>query len=113
MIFTKDYTFTSDEKVEKLNMELNIHYRACIASLIYLFPTIVDLSFAVHKLEKFSSNPGKVHFGGLVHLLREIGDNDTLELKYSTDMNDETLSDLSRQASINTKNEFMAFSDSS
>ena len=28
MIFTKDDTFTSDEKVEKLNMELNIHYRA-------------------------------------------------------------------------------------
>ena len=30
MIFTKAYASTSDEKVEKLTRELNIHYRACI-----------------------------------------------------------------------------------
>ena len=59
MIFTKDDTSTSDEKVEKLTREFNIHYRACIGSLIYLLSTIVDLSFSVHKLLKFSSNPGK------------------------------------------------------
>ena len=62
MIFTKADASTSDEKVEKLTRELNIHYRACIGSLIYLLYTRVDLSFGVHKLEKFSSNPGKVHF---------------------------------------------------
>ena len=28
------------------------------------------LSFEVHKLEMFSSNPGKVHLEGLVHILR-------------------------------------------
>ena len=36
-----------------------------------------------------------------------------LVLKYSADMNDEHLSDLSRQASIKTENQLMAFSDSS
>ena len=41
---------------------LNVHYRSYIGSLIYLFSTRVDLSFAVHKLEKFSANPSKVHF---------------------------------------------------
>ena len=30
MIFTKDDTSTSDEKVEKLTREFNIHYRDCI-----------------------------------------------------------------------------------
>ena len=30
MIFTKYDTSTSDEQVEKLTMELNIHYRYCI-----------------------------------------------------------------------------------
>ena len=69
MIFTKDDTSTSDEQVENLTRELNIHYRACIVSLIYLLSTRVDLSFAVHKLEKFSANPGKVHFEGFVHIL--------------------------------------------
>ena len=70
MIFKKEYVSTSDEQVYKLTREYNIHYRARIGSLIYLLFTRVDLSFAVHKLAKFSENPGKVHFEGLVHLLR-------------------------------------------
>ena len=69
MIFTKEDVSTSDEQVERLNREYNIHYRDCIGSLIYLLSTRVDLSFSVHKLAKFSDNPGKVHFEGLVHLL--------------------------------------------
>ena len=31
MIFTKEDVSTSDEKVEKLTREFNIHYRSCIA----------------------------------------------------------------------------------
>ena len=67
MIFTKEDVSTSDEQVESLTREYNIHYGACIGSLIYLLSTRVDLSFSVHKLAKFSSNPGKVHFEGLVN----------------------------------------------
>ena len=81
MIFTKEDVSTSDEQIERLTRECNIYYRACIGSLIYLLSKIVDLSFAVHKLAKFSANPGKVHFEGLVHLLRYIRDNKTLGLK--------------------------------
>ena len=81
MIFTKEDVSTSDEQVENLTREYNIHYRACIGSLIYLLYTRVDLSFAVNKLEKFSSNTSKVHFEGLVHLLRYIRENKTLGLK--------------------------------
>ena len=62
MIFKKGDTYTSDEQVEKLTREFNIRYRACIGSLIYLLSTRVELSFSVHKLAKFSANPGKVHF---------------------------------------------------
>ena len=47
------------------------------------------LSFVLHMLEKVSSNPGKVHFEGLVHLLRYIRDNKNLGLKYYADINDE------------------------
>ena len=60
MIFTKEDVSTSDEQIEKLTREYNIHYRACIGSLIYLLSRRVDLSFAVHKLAKFSANTGKV-----------------------------------------------------
>ena len=72
----------------------------------------MDLSFAVHKLEKFSANPGKVHFEGLVHLLRYISENRTLGLKYYADLNDTPVTDLLRKANIKTKNHLMAFSDS-
>ena len=81
MIFTKYYTSTSDEQVEKLTKEFSIHYRACIGSLIDLLSTRMDLSFAVHKLEKFSTNPGKVHFEGFIHLLKYFRGNKTLGLK--------------------------------
>ena len=65
---------------------------------MYLLSTRVELSFSVHKLEKFSANPGKVHFEGLVHLLRYIRDNKTLGLKYYSDLNDAQVTDLLRQA---------------
>ena len=72
----------------------------------------MDLSFAVHKLAKFSANPGKVNFEGLVHLLRYIRDNKTLGLKYYADLNDAPVTDILRQVNINTKNHLMDFSDS-
>ena len=75
------YFPTSDEQVENLTRDYNIHYSVFIGSLIYLFSTRVDLSFAVHKLANFSENPGKVHFEGLIHLLRYIRDNKTLGMK--------------------------------
>ena len=94
-------------------MEFNIHYRSCIGSLIDLFTTRVDLSFAIQKLSKFSENPGKVHFEGLIHILIYIRDNKTLGLNYYPDMNGAPVTDLLRQASIKTENHLMAFSDSS
>ena len=93
MISTKEDVSTSDEQVEKLTREYNIPYRACISSLIYLLSTRVDLSFTVQKLAKFSENPGKVQFEGLVHLLRYIRDNKTLGLKYYEDLNDAPVTD--------------------
>ena len=113
MIFTKEDVSTSDEQIDQLTREYIIHYWACIVSLIYLLSTRVNLSFAVHKLAKFSSDPGKVHFEVLVHLLRYIRDNKTLDLKYYADMNYAPMTDLLRQANLNTKNQLMAFSDSS
>ena len=111
MIFTKDDTSTSDEQVDNLTREINIQYRACIGSLLYLLSRRVDLSFAVHKLAKFLANPDKAHFEGLVHILRCIRDNNTFGLKYYADMNDAPVSDLWRQANIKTENQVMDFSD--
>ena len=72
----------------------------------------MDFSFEVYKLEKFSANPGKVHFEKLVHLLRYIWYNKTLGLKYYANINDAPVSDILRQASIKTENQLMDFSDS-
>ena len=67
----------------------------------------------VNKLENFSSNPGKVNFEGLVHLLRYIRYNKTLGLNYYADMKDEHLFYLLIQANNKTENRFMALYDSS
>ena len=112
-IFIRSYASTSDEKIEKLTREFNIHFRACIGSFIYLLSTREDLIFAVHKLAQFLSKPGKVHFEGMVHLLRYIRYNKTLELKYCSNIDDAPLSNMLKQASNKTKNQFMAFCDSS
>ena len=50
MIFTKADASTSDEQVDELTREFNIHYRACNGSLMFLLSTRFDLIFAVHKL---------------------------------------------------------------
>ena len=82
LIFTKAYNSASDEKLVLLLREYNIHFRACEVSFVYLLSNIVYFCFAVNKLAKFSSNPGKVHFEYLVHLLRYIRDNKNLGLIY-------------------------------
>ena len=69
------------------------------------------MSFAVHKLETFSSNPGKVHFEVLVGLLRYIRENKTPGLKNDYKKKNAPLSDLLRQANINTENKVMFLSD--
>ena len=81
--------------------------------MIYLLSTILYFSFAVHKLAKFSSNAGKLHFKGLVHILRYITENKTLGLNYYDDMDDAPVSDLLIKAIIKTENQLMDFSDSS
>ena len=82
---------------------------------------IIDL-FIVYKrglevcstqVSKFSGNTGKVHFEGLIHLLRYIRDNKNLGLKYYAYLNDAPVTDLLRQANIKTNNHLMGFSDSS
>ena len=112
MLFTKEDASTSDKKVEALYIDYNIHYRYFLGSLIYILSIIVCLCFAVHKLVKFSSNPGKVHFEVLVHLLRYIRDNNNLVLKYCSKIYDAPLSDLLIQASIKPDKQLMVFSDS-
>ena len=72
----------------------------------------MDFSFALQKLSNFSSNPGRVHFEGLVNLLRYIIDNKTLSLNHYADMKDAPLTDLLRQARIKNENQLMAFYDS-
>ena len=50
MLLTKAGSSTSDEQVENLTRKFNIHYRACIGSLIYLLSTIVYLSIEEHMI---------------------------------------------------------------
>ena len=67
--------------------------------------------FSVHKMEKFSSNTGKVHFKGLVNLLRYIRENKNLGLVYYSKIEDAPIYELLRKASIKNENQLMVFYD--
>ena len=67
----------------------------------------------MHKLAKFSENPGKLHSEGLVYILKYISYNKTLGLKYYYDTSDAPVSCLLKQAYIDTDNQLMDFYDSS
>ena len=96
--------------MEILSRQYNIHYKACVGSLIYLFSSRVDLYLSAHKLEMFSSNNGKVNVYGLIQLLRYIRYNKNLGLKYYDKIEDSPLSDLLGQAFVNTDRQLMMFS---
>ena len=98
--------------MEVLYRYYNIHYIGCVGSLIYLLSTRVDLCFVVHNLEIISSNPGKVHLEGLVHLLRHIRDNIDSGMIYYARIDNAFLSDILKQANINTETRLMVFSNS-
>ena len=68
--------------------------------------------FCSSQVGKISSNPGKVNFEGLVHLLRYITYKNNLGLRYYAKIEDAPLSDLFRQASIKTETQSMVLSDS-
>ena len=77
--------------MEVISREYNIHYISCVVSLLYTLSTRLDLCFALHKLANFPSNPGKVNFEGLVHLLRYIRDNNNLSLVYYANIEHEPI----------------------
>ena len=80
--------------------------------LIYVFIVYkIGLEFCSTQVSKVLSNPGKVHFEGLLHLLMYIRDNKTLSLKYYANINDALVSELLIQASIKTENLLIDFSD--
>ena len=65
----------------------------------------MDFWFALHKLKKFLSNTGKVHFDGFLHLLKYIKYNKNLILKYYSKIEDLPLFDLLIQAIIKSENQ--------
>ena len=97
--------------MEVLFIELNIHYIACVGSLGYILICNSGFVFFSTQVGLFSSNNGRVHFEGLLHLLRYIRDKKNLGLIYYAKIEDATLSDPLRLARIKYDNQFMVFPD--
>ena len=62
-------------------------------------------------MAKFSSNPGKLHFEGLVHLLTYIRENNNLVLIYYANIKDAPISDLLIEAIVNIDKQLVVLSD--
>ena len=71
-----DFVATKKERSEnylevlKLQEEFGFEYASVIGMLIYLMNTAFMLNFAISKLGKFNSLPGRKHFKALNHMLR-------------------------------------------
>ena len=98
MIFTKEDASVSDEQGEVLSRYYNIHYRACVVSLVYISSKKVDSCFAVHKLEKCHRIPVKYTLRVWYTFLIYIRDNKNLGLRYYAKIEDAALSDIFIQA---------------
>jgi len=91
----------------------NLDYASCIGALIYLSYTRADIIFTVNKLAKFTKNPGEYHIEALLNLLRYLGDNVYLGIKYYRDQSQSPLHDLLLEVKIDVKNLLVTFSNSS
>ena len=80
MLYSLDKIFTCSSLVEAYYLEITTFTTNIVWDHLFILSIRVDLCFAVHKLAKFSSNPGKLYFEGLVHLLRYIRYNNNLVL---------------------------------
>ena len=67
--------------------------------------------FSSIQVHKVLSNIGNVHFEGLLHLLRYIWDNNSLGLRYYSQIEDAPLSELFIHSIIHTDNQLMMFSN--
>ena len=68
--------------------------------------------FCITQAGKVSSNPGKLHFEVLVHLLRYIRETKNLGLGYYTKIEYVPISGIFIQAIVNTENQLMVLSAS-
>ena len=96
-----------------MTRELDIHLQRLHWFIDLFIVYKSGLEFCSAQVSKVLVNIGKVNFELLVHILRYIGDDKTLGLKYYADINDAPVTDLLRQAIIKTENHLMDFSDSS
>ena len=71
-VASKEDCAQSEEEVSVLENEYRLNYSSALGSLIYLLNTRPDICFAVIKLAKFMTKPGRKHFQAMIHLLHFI-----------------------------------------
>jgi hypothetical protein len=59
-------------EVKRLEDEFGFKYASVIGMLIFLMNAFVSLHFAIRKLAKFMTRPGRTHYAAAAHLLRHL-----------------------------------------
>ena len=59
-------------EAKELEKEYGFQYSSAIGMLIYLMNTAMTLQYAIRKLAKFNTLPGKDHYKALIHLLHHV-----------------------------------------
>jgi len=112
-IATKEDVSKDEKDVKALEKEFGFQYPSIVGALIYILSTRPDLSFAVHKLARFMTVPGRKHFEAMVHVLHYLRDNILLGLKFYSDFSRAPLYKILSDGNIDWKRPLITFSDSS
>jgi hypothetical protein len=112
-VFTKDDLSKNLKEVKDLTEEFGIEYPAAIGSLLWILHTYPRLRFAVCKLAKCMSRPGKRHFKALMHLLHHVRCHHSTGITFYSRPSRSPLGRILDEVGIDTNTELVAATDSS
>jgi hypothetical protein len=104
---------SSEKECQELSEDTNVDFASCLGSLIYLSMTRMDIIYTVNKLAKFTHRPGKVHFAGLLHLLRYLRDNSSYGVRFYSNLSEAPIYQMLLSQNIEEKHTLFSFTDSS
>jgi hypothetical protein len=101
-------------EVKRLEDEFGFKYASVIGMLIFSMNTFVSLHFAIRKLAKFMTRPGRTHYAAAAHLLRHLRCNTRASgITYYADISQAPVTKLLASIGAPTDFPIVMFTDSS
>ena len=112
-IFTKKDASNDKASIKALEKHYGYKFPVAVGSVMWLINTYPRINYAVRKLAKFMSNPGKIHFEYMNHLLHHLRCHRLTGIKYYHRIEDAPIYRTLQATGYNKYLELFTFIDSS